>query len=330
MPVGVVPTTVVVPRRNVMVVLVSHVVGESIHSILSRKVCANDARAVRPAHALGRIMGLAGARKLYTTSNGGVTLRATTHIEVIHCWLSLLLLALVLPFYRCCCVSLWLLPGCARHDRLPGMKASAFFASTRGWNACVSTEAAYICGGGCCAFGSRPAVVAMVDEVRVDESGHPRLWFGRFLQHVLYHMYSVLNTPDEAVMRGFRRSRASPETTTAAVVSAAASTTSAKRFRVGTCIIVFGCVVIFALSFSYSQVIEAKGRSKRNAVVVTELPYQVNKSALLQRMAEMVNDKKVGGRWGVGRNRGLCPCVRHSPAQLPFHPPHPITPVRSV
>lgn len=40
--------------------------------------------------------------------------------------------------------------------------------------------------------------------------------------------------------------------------------------------------------------IEAKGRSKRNAVVVTELPYQVNKSALLQRMAEMVNDKKVG------------------------------------
>lgn len=27
-------------------------------------------------------MGLSGARKLYTTSNGGVTLRATTHIEV--------------------------------------------------------------------------------------------------------------------------------------------------------------------------------------------------------------------------------------------------------
>jgi len=30
----------------------------------------------------GRVMGLSGARKLYTTSNGGVTLRATTHIEV--------------------------------------------------------------------------------------------------------------------------------------------------------------------------------------------------------------------------------------------------------
>lgn len=48
------------------------------------------------------------------------------------------------------------------------------------------------------------------------------------------------------------------------------------------------------------QVIEAKGRSKRNAVVVTELPYQVNKSALLQRMAEMVNDKKVGAGWDAG------------------------------
>lgn len=48
------------------------------------------------------------------------------------------------------------------------------------------------------------------------------------------------------------------------------------------------------------QVIEAKGRPKRNAVVVTELPYQVNKSALLQRMAEMVNDKKVGPENDVG------------------------------
>lgn len=52
----------------------------------------------------------------------------------------------------------------------------------------------------------------------------------------------------------------------------------------------FPSAVLTAPSY---QVIEAKGRPKRNAVVVTELPYQVNKSALLQRMAEMVNDKKV-------------------------------------
>ncbi|CBN74882.1 DNA gyrase subunit A [Ectocarpus siliculosus] len=46
---------------------------------------------------------------------------------------------------------------------------------------------------------------------------------------------------------------------------------------------------------THIEVIEAKGRTKRNAVVVTELPYQVNKSSLLQRMAEMVNDKKLEG-----------------------------------
>ncbi|CAM9092331.1 unnamed protein product [Pylaiella littoralis] len=46
---------------------------------------------------------------------------------------------------------------------------------------------------------------------------------------------------------------------------------------------------------THIEVIEVKGRPKRNAVVVTELPYQVNKSALLQRMAEMVNDKKLDG-----------------------------------
>lgn len=112
--------------------------------------------------------------------------------------------------------------------------------------------------------------------------------------------------------------------------------------------------------------IEAKGRSKRNAVVVTELPYQVNKSALLQRMAEMVNDKKVGaGCWvGCGLGGGcsvgkhfiflwnasssllcvqLC-CsttlrearspthardVRYTPSR-PFHALHPVTPVTSV
>ncbi|CAM9466525.1 unnamed protein product [Ascophyllum nodosum] len=46
---------------------------------------------------------------------------------------------------------------------------------------------------------------------------------------------------------------------------------------------------------THMEVIEAKGRPKRNAIVVTELPYQVNKSALLQKIAEMVNDKKLDG-----------------------------------
>ncbi len=37
------------------------------------------------------------------------------------------------------------------------------------------------------------------------------------------------------------------------------------------------------------------GRQQRNAIIVTELPYQVNKAALLERIADMVNDKKLEG-----------------------------------
>lgn len=34
---------------------------------------------------------------------------------------------------------------------------------------------------------------------------------------------------------------------------------------------------------------------QRPAIVVTELPYQVNKAALLEKIAELVNDKKIEG-----------------------------------
>ena len=36
-------------------------------------------------------------------------------------------------------------------------------------------------------------------------------------------------------------------------------------------------------------------KSKRNAIIVTELPYQVNKAALLERIATLVNEKKLDG-----------------------------------
>ena len=38
-----------------------------------------------------------------------------------------------------------------------------------------------------------------------------------------------------------------------------------------------------------------KGRHKRNAVVVTELPYQLSKAGLIEKLAESVNDGKIGG-----------------------------------
>lgn len=36
-------------------------------------------------------------------------------------------------------------------------------------------------------------------------------------------------------------------------------------------------------------------KSKRNAIIVTELPYQVNKAALLEKIAMLVNEKKIDG-----------------------------------
>ena len=43
------------------------------------------------------------------------------------------------------------------------------------------------------------------------------------------------------------------------------------------------------------ETIEGAGRPDRDAVIITELPYQTNKAALIERIAELVNDKKLEG-----------------------------------
>ncbi len=43
------------------------------------------------------------------------------------------------------------------------------------------------------------------------------------------------------------------------------------------------------------ETIEAPGRPDRDAVIITELPYQTNKASLIERIAELVNDKKLEG-----------------------------------
>ena len=43
------------------------------------------------------------------------------------------------------------------------------------------------------------------------------------------------------------------------------------------------------------ETLHTKGRPDRDAVIITELPYQVNKAALIERIAELVNDKKLEG-----------------------------------
>ena len=41
--------------------------------------------------------------------------------------------------------------------------------------------------------------------------------------------------------------------------------------------------------------LEQRGRQDKEAIIITELPYQTNKAALIERIAELVNDKKLEG-----------------------------------
>ena len=43
------------------------------------------------------------------------------------------------------------------------------------------------------------------------------------------------------------------------------------------------------------EVLEYPGRPDRDAIIVTELPFQTNKAALIEKIAELVNDKKLEG-----------------------------------
>jgi DNA gyrase subunit A len=43
------------------------------------------------------------------------------------------------------------------------------------------------------------------------------------------------------------------------------------------------------------ETLEYPGRPDREAIIITELPYQTNKASLIERIAEMVNDKKLDG-----------------------------------
>ncbi|WP_421655915.1 DNA gyrase subunit A [Leptothermofonsia sp. ETS-13] len=43
------------------------------------------------------------------------------------------------------------------------------------------------------------------------------------------------------------------------------------------------------------ETIEQRGRPDREAIIITELPYQTNKAALIEKIAELVNDKKIDG-----------------------------------
>jgi DNA gyrase subunit A len=43
------------------------------------------------------------------------------------------------------------------------------------------------------------------------------------------------------------------------------------------------------------ETIEQRGRPDREAIIITELPFQTNKAAMIERIAEMVNDRRIEG-----------------------------------
>lgn len=43
------------------------------------------------------------------------------------------------------------------------------------------------------------------------------------------------------------------------------------------------------------ETVEQRGRPEREAIIITELPYQTNKAALIEKIAELVNDKRIEG-----------------------------------
>ncbi|MBD2576833.1 DNA topoisomerase (ATP-hydrolyzing) subunit A [Oscillatoria sp. FACHB-1406] len=43
------------------------------------------------------------------------------------------------------------------------------------------------------------------------------------------------------------------------------------------------------------ETLQQRGRPEREAIIITELPYQTNKAALIEKIAELVNDKKIDG-----------------------------------
>lgn len=55
-----------------------------------------------------------------------------------------------------------------------------------------------------------------------------------------------------------------------------------------------GSIIMRAVS-SFEELPGGGGRQSRMAIIITELPYQVNKAALIEKIAELVRDKKIEG-----------------------------------
>ena len=53
--------------------------------------------------------------------------------------------------------------------------------------------------------------------------------------------------------------------------------------------------IIMRANTQIENIVAGKGKAKRTAIIVTSLPYQTNKAALLEKIADLVNNKKLEG-----------------------------------
>src|SRR5918999_781779 len=60
-------------------------------------------------------------------------------------------------------------------------------------------------------------------------------------------------------------------------------------------------------------------RTNRMAIVVTEIPYQVNKSALLEKIADLVKTGRIDGKRDANPHKVLNNLFKHTPLQLAFN-----------
>lgn len=106
------------------------------------------------------------------------------------------------------------------------------------------------------------------------------------LNEVVDGTIALIDNPDITI-EGLMQYVKGPDFPTAATIMGTSGIKSA--YETGR-----GSVIMKAVT-SFEELQGGAGRQARNAIIITELPYQVNKAALIEKIAELVRDKKIEG-----------------------------------
>ncbi len=107
------------------------------------------------------------------------------------------------------------------------------------------------------------------------------------LTEVVNALLAVLDDPDVALVQ-LMQHMPGPDFPTAGIINGAAEIVSAYKTGRG------------RLSLRGKAHFEDVGKGDRQAIVITELPYQVNKARLIERIADLVREKQIEGIAGDG------------------------------